>query len=123
MRTTKLSLFLYALGLALSCAPPIIATLFYFPLWRAKGGIFVLSGLTLILLFLGAEPLFRIIREKLKSPSAPFIWLAVFTVFFIFSRIAEEVTVISFFGFTGNILGSLLFKLSDRKKDRDTEKQ
>ena len=82
---------------------------------------FVLSGLTLMLLLLGAEPLLRIIRAKLKSPSAPLIWLAVFILFFLFSRIADEITVIAFFGLIGNALGAMLFKLSDRLKPRADE--
>lgn len=122
MRKTKRGRLYYLLGLAFSTLPAVISTLSYFPIWKARGGIYTVSGLALILLALAAIPSLRIIRERLKSPSAVFIWLAVFLLFFSLSRIAEQVTVIAFFGFLGNLCGSIFFRLSKGAVPASAEK-
>ena len=38
----------------------------------------------------------------------------VFVVFFLVSRIADEMVVISFVGFIGNLVGAMLLKLGER---------
>ncbi len=103
---------LHILGFLLSVLPPVLATLFYFPLWRESGQ--VISGGVLFLLLLSALPLYKLIREKLRSPAAYTIWGILFILFFALSRIAREMTVISFFGFSGNALGALCFNIGKR---------
>jgi Co/Zn/Cd efflux system component len=42
------------------------------------------------------------------------LWFISFLLFFSLSKIAEEMTVISFIGFTSNLIGAFFFKLGDR---------
>lgn len=108
-------------GLLFCIIPPALATLFYFPVWIARGGEFILSGLALILLILACLPLWRSLSEKLRSPALYTLWLIAFIVFASLSKIADEVTVISFVGFIGNLIGALLFRLAKMgEKGNDT---
>ena len=117
MYNSEKGLLLKLLGLIFSTVPPIIAVISYFPIWKTKGAGEVLSGLALILILVSAIPIFRAIKRLLRSPSAPLIWLFIFIAFSLLSRIAEEVTVISFVGFISNLLGSLFFYLSRKGKE------
>jgi len=111
---------LYALGLLFSVAPPLFATLAYFPVWSGRGGGAMLSGMSALLLLLCFAPLMRFIKERLRSPSAPIIWLIVFIIFFILAEIAAEMKVIAFTGLVGNLIGTGLFRLAgkgERKSD------
>jgi hypothetical protein len=42
------------------------------------------------------------------------MWFILFVIFFLLSKIAHEVTVISFVGFITNLIGTLLFNLAKR---------
>ena len=108
---------LQILGFSLSILPPTICTLTYFPLWREAGAGAVISGGVLLLLLISAYPLIRALKLKLTSPSLPIVWLIAFLGFYILSRIAEQVTVIAFFGFVGNLLGALCFNLAKAGKN------
>jgi len=110
---------LYALGVLFSTVPVIAAVLSYFPLWRERGSGAVLSGFSLLLLALATVPLARVIKERLRSPSAHLMWFLIFIFFYFFSKIADELTVISFVGFIGNLIGALLFRLSRRKTEKE----
>lgn len=120
---TALNRFFWVLGLLFSILPPLIATLLYFPVWSVRGGAASISGIVFLLLFLSFLPFFNIIKERLRSPSAYTVWLILFICFFLLSRIADEVTVISFFGFIGNLLGSVFFRLSARNPKKETENE
>ena len=114
-------LILQIVALLFSVVPPIIATLTYFPLWRERGSDEYLSGFVLFLLILALIPLFNIIKERLRSPSAHTMWFLIFILFFLLSKIADEMCVIAFVGFIGNLIGALLFRLAKRKikEERD----
>ncbi len=109
---------LHIIGLMFCILPPAVCTLCYFPLWRSEGGGTVIAGGCALLLALSAIPLMRIIREKLRSPASYVLWLAAFLLFFGVARIADEMTVISFVGFVGNIIGALFFKLGGRHNEK-----
>ena len=121
MKRDKKRLLLSAIGLLVSTVPTLVCVLTYFPVWRERGSDYVISGLALLFSLLAILPLIRIIKQKLKSPSAYLVWLIIFLLFFSLSRIAEEVTVISFVGFVTNLIGSVFFKLAAREKS-DNEK-
>ena len=114
-------LILKTAGLALCIVPPALATLFYFPVWISKGGEFVFSGLALILLIFALLPLWRAISKMLKSPAVYTLWLIAFIVFSSLSRIADEMTVISFVGFISNALGAILFRMSSGEARENDE--
>ena len=103
---------LYAAGIVISTLPVAICTLSYFPLWRERGAGALLSGFTLLLLFICFVPLCKAVRRLLASPAAHTLWFIAFALFFTLSRIADEMTVISFVGFVSNLLGAVAFKLS-----------
>ena len=110
-------LLLRALGLGLCIIPVTVSILCYFPTWRAAGGEVLLSGTTLLLLCLAAVPLYKLISAHLRSPAAYTLWLIAFILFFLLSNIAEEMVVISFTGFAGNLLGAIAFKLAGGKNE------
>ena len=101
--------------------PPVMATLLYFPLWRERSGAAALSGFTLLLLLLSITPLLKLIKQVFRSPSVQLMWFFAFILFFLLSRIADEVTVIAFTGFIGNSVGAILFKLAKRGEDAENE--
>ena len=109
-------MLLKATGLAFCVLPPISAILTYFPIWVAKGGETVISGFTLLLITAALIPLWRYIKRSLASPASYTLWLIAFIAFLALSNIAKDMTVISFVGFVGNLIGALFFKLAD--KDR-----
>ena len=112
---------LLSLGLLFSIVPPLAATLLYFPIWSSRSSGAVLSGFTLLLILLAFVPLFNTVKSALKSPSAYAMWFIVFLLFFMLSRIADEMTVISFVGFLGNLIGSLFFKAARRKRTEEKD--
>ena len=112
-------LLLKLAGLALCIIPPALATLFYFPVWISRGGEFVVSGLALILLILACLPLWRAVSHKLRSPALYTLWLIAFIAFSSLSKIADEMTVISFVGFIGNLIGAALFRLAKTEEMRN----
>ena len=114
-KTDTKSLILTLFGFLFSILPPMISTLAYFPLWKDAGGAYLISGFALLLLLLSFLPMMRFIKEKLKSPSAILIWALIYCLFFALSRIADQVTVIAFFGLIGNIIGAFFFHLAKRR--------
>ncbi len=111
---------LHIVGLCFCILPPAICTLTYFPLWREVGGGAVLAGGCVLLLIICAIPLFKLAAQALRSPAGYVIWLIAFLLFFSLSRIAEQMTVISFAGLVGNLIGALFFKLGGRRDERQS---
>ena len=118
MKKTKRCVF-YALGLIFSIAPPIAATLSYFPLWKEAGDSARLSGFCVLLIILSLSPFIRHLKERFRSPSAHTVWLILFIVFFAVSTVANEMKVISLVGFIGNLIGAFFFKLSEGANSED----
>ena len=108
-------------GLFLCTGPALIAVLAFFPLWRDAGDGRIISGGVLILVILAHVPLIKALKRVFSSPSSHLMWLTVFLLFFVLSKIAHEVTVISLVGFIGNLLGAVCFKFS-RMKGSSREK-
>ena len=112
-KKTVRRIILRAIGFTL-CVLPVTACIFlYFPVWQARGGEVLLSGIALLLLMLAVLPLYKAIKEALRSPAAYTVWLITFILFLLLSRIADEMVVISFTGFAGNALGAVCFKLAE----------
>ena len=101
------------LALAISTVPVACAVLLYFPVWRGEGAASVISGFSALLLVLCAVPLFKYLKQKLRSPSAHLMWFIIFLIFFSLSRIADEMTVISLVGFISNLIASFIFKRTE----------
>ncbi len=103
---------LHILALSLCILPPALATLYYFPLWQVRGGFALLSGGAVLLLTLSAIPLMKLITAKIRSAASYVMWSIIFIIFFLLREIADEMTVISFFGAVGNLAGALIFKIA-----------
>ena len=110
-----------AAALVTCVAPALVATLSYFPVWATKGELYVMSGLALCLITLSLLPFYKHLSALLKSPASYVIWLILFIVFFLLSKIAHEMTVISFVGFISNLIGAALFGLAKRCERRGGE--
>ncbi len=108
---------LHYTGLLACILPPIICTLSYFPLWREGGGEQLICGGTALLLIISVIPFYKYIRKLLESAASYVIWLIIFLFCFLMAKVIDEVTVIAFVGFVGNILGAALMKLSERIKN------
>ena len=81
----------------------------------------MLSGIVILLLLLSALPLAKLIAHMLRSPSVIFIWGAIYLLFLALSAIADQVTVIAFYGLLGNIAGAVCFKISRRLRGKNEE--
>ena len=118
-RSNLKGVLLYLCGLFL-CTGPVLAAIFsYFPLWREMGGGRLLSGGTLALVILAWVPLAKAVKRIIASPASYVMWFLIFLLFLVLSRIADEMTVISFVGFLGNLLGAVCFKFAKRMKPED----
>ena len=114
-------LLYYFIGMVISVIPVAVSIFSYFPLWIRRGDASILSGLSLLLIGFALIPLYRHIKGFMRSPSAPTVWLISFVIFLLLSRIADEMTVISFVGFTSNLIGSVFFRLSKKHAQRGIE--
>ena len=99
---------------AVSILPAAICTCCYFPLWINRGPATIISGISLILILISAIPLFKLLKKHFASASAYMVWLLLFVLFFMLSRIADQMTVISFVGFVSNVTGAILFYIAKR---------
>ena len=106
---------LHIIGILLCVLPPAVCTLLYFPLWKESSEK-TLAGGVVILLILSAYPLFKLMKKLLASPASVTVWLIIFVAFLLLAKIADEVTVISFWGLIGNAAGSLCFYLRKRMR-------
>ena len=105
---------LHITGLILCVAPPAICTLSYFPLWSNAGGGRVIAGGAALLLVMCAIPIVKFFKKNFESFASYLMWLCAFLVFLLLSRIAEEMTVITFVGFVSNLIGAIFFALAKR---------
>lgn len=106
-------------GLVFCTVPVIASILLYFPIWRERGAATALSGFTLLLILLSLLPFFNTLKRMLRSPAAHTMWFIIFVLFFLLSKIAEEMTVISFVGFAGNLIGAIFFRAARKKAARN----
>ena len=107
-------IFLKAIGLLFCITPPALAIFLYFPDWISRGDGSAVSGIGLILILMTLSPLFKVAAERLKSPSSYTMWFISFILFFMLSKIADEMTVISFLGFIGNLVGAFFWRAAGR---------
>lgn len=103
------------LGLLLCVLPPVIATLEYFPLWLGDKRSTV-SAFTVILLFLAGIPILRLIRHRLRSPSAWMLWLVLWLFLTLFRPIAAAMETIALVSFPTSLAGAVCFRIAEHKK-------
>lgn len=125
MKTTtnngkRVNIYLHILGYAFCIVPPLVCTLTFFPIWESTSG-FKLNALCAIVIILAIFPIIKLLRRLLKSDASYIFWLILFICFFAMSRIADEMTVISFIGFISNSIGAILMRLGGKRNGRKTE--
>ena len=108
-----------AIGLLVSIIPVTVSIFSYFPLWVSRRDASVLSGTSLLLICLALVPLYKHMKRNLRSPSAPLMWFCAFMLFFLLAKIADEMVIISFVGFSTNLIGAAFFKLARRYKNEE----
>ena len=119
-RLTRL-IVLKALGMAICVLPVTAAILYYFPLWIGGGGTKALSGFAVLLCAIAHVPLMRGLKRIFESSSSFAMWLCIFIIFLLLSEIADEMTVIAFYGFISNALGAVVLKIADRYREGTDE--
>lgn len=116
------SLVYNILGYVLCIVPATICTLTQFPLWMQDRNS-CLSLLSLGVLGLCVLPLWRMIKEGLKSPSAWKLWLILFLTFTVVEHIIIGLRIIALVAFPTSALGAVLFRLAKREKDKKQEEE
>ena len=119
MNKTGARLLLNSIGVILSVVPVAVTVALYFPVWAERGNGSVISGFAVMLLALGAMPLFKYAKRILSSPSCWMMWLGLLLLFLALSRIADEMVVIALVGFIGNAIGAVLFNIAKRIGDKE----
>lgn len=111
------NIFLHIMGFLLCIVPAAVCTMLYFPVWREAGASSCIAGGGALILVICAAPIFKLLRRLFASPSAYMMWLVAFLLFFGLSKIATEMTVISFVGFVSNLIGAMLMKVGTSKNE------
>lgn len=110
-----------AVGIDVLC--PLAATLTQFPVWVDKSAEATVSGLFVLFAALSAIPLFRQIKEFVKSPSAPIVWCVLFLLFVSLQSIISEMVIVCFWGMLSNLVGAGIYKLGDYVQGRSGDKE
>ena len=116
---------LTVIGALLCIVPPAAVTMAYFPLWVQKSATSTLSGLSMILILVSIIPLFKLIKDHLKTPSAPILWGIICISAVMFRSIIDQIVVIAFVGTISSIAGFFIFKARDRiaKENNHSQKE
>lgn len=100
-------------ALVLDVAAPLAATLSQFPIWVERSSAATVSGCFVVFALLSAIPLFRVVKEYLKSPAAWLIWTFM-TVFVLALRvIIDQMAIICLVGLIANLCGAGLHKIGN----------
>ena len=110
---------LHFLGFSLCIVPPFACTLTYFPLWKGAGYEYCIAGGSALIIVICFFPLVKLVGRAISNYSTPIIWLLCFLLFFVLSKIADQMTVISLVGFCGNLLGSFCFNAARRRRNEE----
>lgn len=98
-------------AVAIDVAVPLIATLTQFPVWIEKSSEATVSGLFLVFAVLAVIPLFKQIKEFMKSPSVWILWCVLYVLLVVLQSIIAEMVKICFAGMIANIIGAGIYKL------------
>ena len=105
---------LKALALTIDISAPLIATLTQFPVWIEKSAEATVSGVVLLLAFFSCIPLLKYIKNFIKSPSVPIMWLIIFVMLTLLNNIIDQMIVVCFVGVISNSIGTLIYKIGDK---------
>ena len=108
----------YALGMVLCILPGVITILQLFPLWKERSFATLASGMTVsglavFLLVLTSTPLLKEFKSKIKTPSSWCMWLIGSVVCYAIGRVINDIALVCFVSFLGNVVGAVLFKIAE----------
>ena len=113
MRNATKGKLIKGAAITIDVAVPLVATLTQFPVWIEKSSEATVSGLFLVFAVLAAIPLFKQIKEFMKSPSVWILWCVLFVLFVVLQNIISEMVKICFAGMIANIIGAGIYKLGE----------
>lgn len=106
---------LTVLALAMCIAPPLVTTLYQFPIWIETSAKCTVSGLGVLLMVISIVPIFKAARKFIKSPSIPFVWAVIAGAAFMIRAVVDQVCIIAVVGTISSCVGWVLFKIRDKK--------
>lgn len=113
MKNSSKGKIIKGVAVGLDVAVPAITAMTQFPVWVQKSSEATVSGLFLMFAALSCIPFINQIKQFMKSPSVPILWIVLLIVFVAIRNIIDEAVVICFFGMIANILGAGLYKIGD----------
>lgn len=123
--TTKGSLMKNAaLVMAVGC--PIGAAATQFPVWVHESAEATMSGMFLVIVLLSSIPIFRLMRDRLKSPFMPLLWIAFTVVLLALRAIIDDLILIGGIASISNTAGWALYKggcAVEKKEDKLPEEE
>lgn len=123
--TTKASLMKKAaLVMAIGC--PIGAAATQFPVWVHESSEATMSGMFLVIVLLSSIPIFRLMRDRLKSPFMPLLWIAFTVVLLALRAIIDDLILIGGIASISNTAGWALYKggcAVEKKEDIEPEEE
>lgn len=108
-----------ACGLAIDISAPLIATISQFPIWIEESASATVSGVFILLAFFSCIPLMKHIKNFMKSPSIPIVWLIVFIMLYALNGIIDQMIVVAFVGVISNTIGTFIYKIGDTIEGKD----
>ena len=119
MKTSHKAFALRVFGLIVCVAPPVIATLEYFPLWFSQTETAV-SALSAMMITLCCIPFFKQIRAYFKgTPAAWVIWLVIYVLVAVFNKLADGIETVAFIGVIANLTGGAIFRIEKHIKAKE----
>ena len=119
MKTTHKAFALRVFGLIVCVAPPVIATLEYFPLWFSQTETAV-SVLSAMMIALCCIPFFKQIRAYFKgTPAAWAFFLALWVTSMSLNKLMDGIETIAFYGMISNLAGGAIFKIEKHIKAKE----
>lgn len=113
-----------ALVMAVGC--PIGAAATQFPVWVHESAEATMSGMFLVIVLLSSIPIFRLMRDRLKSPFMPLLWIAFTVVLLALRAIIDDLILIGGIASISNTAGWALYKGGcsvEKKEDKLPEEE
>ena len=119
MKPTLKAFILRVIGLAVCILPPVITTLEYFPLWFSETET-AISALSAMMIALCCLPFFKQIKQYFRNtPAAWVIWLVIYVLVAVFSKLADGIETVAFIGLISNLLGGCIFRIEKHLKHKE----
>ena len=106
-------------ALLISVLPPLIVTLYFFPLWVETSAEATLSGTVCVLGLICLVPFGKYVMQLMRSPSAPLLWMIFTLIMFVMRAVADQMFTVGVVGTVSNVVGAILFKVGKRYRKKE----